>query len=118
MLPLRGDVALHRNEVRLSDGKRAVTRLPLKAAPLSALSLDPLRRAFLYFLYYVSNCPCPTEGEERVDMVGRAAHQQRRRVAFAENGGQISVQLGFDLRLDERLTSFRTENEVNKNRRQ
>jgi len=28
------------------------------------------------------------------------------------------VQLGFDLRLDERLTSFRTENEVNKNRRQ
>jgi hypothetical protein len=68
LLPI--DISDYVLEVRLADGERSISGLPMEAAKFGALGFDPLRRARLQFLHDLGQRPDARQIEKCMDVIG------------------------------------------------
>lgn len=112
MFLLMGDVGDDLVGIQLTDGKRAISALPMEIPELRPFGLNPFRRTDLDLLHHLRNGLGARQGEEQVDVVLHPADAQRWAAGRFEHRREIGVQLRLDFRREDAFTVFRAEDEV------
>jgi len=119
MLHLIRNVRLQISNMPRTDGKRPISCLPMKACHVGVLGLYPGRRITLQFAHQLRDRRLFSKPAQNVDVVFRAANDQRRRILISADAGEIGMcslaQVGINQKW---LAALRREDDVNVNLRE
>lgn len=110
LLPL--DVILYHRNLRLTDGKNAITLLPRKITQRRKRFMDPARRICLQIPDQGGDALIGPPPKQDMNVVGDAANFKQHPFFSADDSSQIIVNSWTDIVLQPRFTMFRAENEV------
>ena len=98
--------------IRLADGERSVTGLPMETGECRAFGFQPFRRTGFHRLDDLGDGARSRNAEEKMHMIGDATNAQRRAVDIVERAREVGMQFRADFRRDHRFTVSRTEDQV------
>jgi hypothetical protein len=106
------DVFAHGFDIRLGNGKRAVTGLPREGRELRALGFDPFGRGFFNILDDFADRDGSGEVEKQVGVVLDGIYENGMATEILQDSGHISMQSGADRVGDKAFAIFCAEDEV------
>lgn len=106
------DVFAHGFDIRLGDGKSAVTGLPREGGELRALGFDPFGGGFFDIFDGFADGGGSGEVVKQVGVVFNGVDENRMATEILQDGGHISMQGGADRVADKAFAIFCAEDEV------
>ena len=115
MFSLISDISHHAFLVTRTDGKDAISRLPMKILRAASLLVNPSRGSGFDFLHQIRHRDRPREWEEKVNMIFHGARRKQVSTATPNHPADIRMEIVAPIMLNPRSTVFRGENEMHQN---